>query len=149
MTDATRRRLFAVLAITIAATALGFIGLSDIGDDLVYYWSPSELLASPNAQGATVRLGGMVQPGTVEWDRDAHTASFIVTDGEASVPVRVKGNPPAMFREGIGVVVEGQLGGDGLFLTERVMVKHSNEYEAPANHEEMQAAQKTLVVDDS
>lgn len=133
MTEAWKRRIFAVVALALAAGALGVISFSDMGDDLVYYWSPEELLARSDAMNHTVRLGGQVQPGTIEWDREAQTVAFVVLgqDGKTAVPVHSKGNPPQMFRENIGVVVEGQLKQDGVFYTEKIMVKHSNEYQAP------------------
>ena len=147
MTEAMKRRLFAVAALSVAGTALAAVMLSDLGDDLVYYWSPSELAAAANAQDATVRLGGLVVPGSVNWDKDAHTVAFKVTDGTATIPVSCDGNPPQMFREGIGVVVEGRMGADGVFRTNRLMVKHSNEYEAPDPSDPKSAA-RTLVEDD-
>ena len=73
----------------------------------------------------------------MNWDRDNSHVTFDVTDGNKTVSVDSSSNPPAMFREGIGVVVEGKLGGDGVFRSERVMVKHSNEYQAPeGDHQE-------------
>lgn len=131
MTEAMKRRLLGVVALLVVGGALGWVSMSDMGDELVYYWSPTELAAAPNAHNALVRLGGMVVPGTVEWDKDAAELSFDVTDGEQTMRVHSDGNPPQMFREGIGVVVEGRLQDDGVFHTNRVMVKHSNEYEAP------------------
>jgi cytochrome c-type biogenesis protein CcmE len=131
MTDAGRRRLFLVAALGAAGLALGAIALGDLGDDLVYYWSPAELIQAANAKEATVRLGGMVVPGTFDWDREAQRTRFSLTDGQVTVPVEVAGNPPQMFREGIGAVVEGKLGADGVFHSEKVMVKHNNEYQAP------------------
>lgn len=137
MTEATSRKLFAVGALAIAGTALAWLSMGDLGENLVYYWSPTELKAAPNAQGATVRLGGMVVPGSMDWDRESAHVSFQVTDGQTTVDVDVDGNPPQMFREGIGVVVEGTLGANGTFQSDRVMVKHSNEYQAPdADHAE-------------
>lgn len=136
MTEATSRRLFAVGALSIAGAALGWIAFSDMGEDLVYYWSPTELMEASNAQGATVRLGGMVVPGSMDWDREGSQVTFQVTDGQHTVNVDVDGNPPQMFREGIGVVVEGQLAADGTFESDRVMVKHGNEYEAGEDHKE-------------
>ena len=130
MNDVWKRPLFALAALSVAGGALWYISSGDLGENLVYYWSPTELMEK-DAAGATVRLGGLVQPGTLEWDREAQTARFVVSDGRTQVPVNCKGNPPQMFREGIGVVVEGELGTDGVFTTERVMVKHSNEYQAP------------------
>jgi cytochrome c-type biogenesis protein CcmE len=140
MTEGMKRRIFAVVALTVAGIALGVISFSNMGEDLVYYWSPTELLARDDAEGYLVRLGGQVEPGTIDWDKDAHTVAFSVSDGQTSIPVFSQGNPPQMFREGIGVVVEGELGSDGVFQTEKVMVKHSNEYEAPEEGEKPEMA---------
>lgn len=132
-----RRRIAAVLAIAIAGAALAFLAFGGLGENLVYYWSPTELEeAGTRAHGATVRLGGLVAPGTINHHGDGLTLDFHVTDGRASVPVTAKTVPPAMFREGIGVVVEGTLGKDGVFQTTRLMVKHDNEYRAPQEGEE-------------
>lgn len=131
MTRGTQRRLLGIAALSMAAAALGFLAKGDLGDNLVYYWSPSELMEAPNAKDAVVRLGGLVASGSYSWDRDAQRAEFDVTDGTTEVRVVSDGNPPQMFREGIGVVVEGTLRNDGQFYTQKVMVKHSNEYQAP------------------
>ncbi|MBA2321996.1 MAG: cytochrome c maturation protein CcmE [Deltaproteobacteria bacterium] len=139
MTEAARRRLFLVAALGVAGTALGVISLGDLGDDLVYYWSPAELVQAANASEATVRLGGMVVPGSFNWDKTAQITRFSLSDGKVVVPVEVAGNPPQMFREGIGAVVEGKLGGDGVFRSDKVMVKHNNEYQAPENGEKPNA----------
>lgn len=148
MKAATQRRLFAVAALAVAGSALGMVSYSDMGEDLVYYWSPTELRANANAKGATVRLGGLVVPGTLQWNRDEGSATFDVSDGATTVRVRLTTNPPQMFREGIGVVVEGKLAADGAFDTQRVMVKHSNEYQAPEGGHPPDVA-RTLVVDPS
>lgn len=131
MTEAAKRRLFAVVALVAAAAGLGYISMGDLGENLVYYWSPTELREADNAMNATVRLGGMVVPGSVDWDREKAFVTFQITDGTETVDVAVDGNPPQMFKEGIGVVVEGQLAASGTFESDRVMVKHSNEYQAP------------------
>ena len=144
MTAAWQRRLFALVALGIAGGALAWVSMSDLGENLVYYWSPTELMKAPNAQQATVRLGGMVVPGSVDWDRDKAHVSFRVTDGTTEVAVDVDGNPPQMFKEGIGVVVEGRLGGDGVFASDRVMVKHSNEYQAPEGEDHMAAWKQSV-----
>lgn len=149
MSPAMTRRILAVVALLVAGIALGVVSMSDMGENLVYYWSPSELEQNKGkAVGATVRLGGMVQPGSLDWDKKAQHATFTVTDGVAEVSVECTRNPPQMFREGIGVVVEGQLGSDGVFQSDRVMVKHSNEYKAPEEGERPEDIYKTLVAED-
>ena len=131
-----RRRLFIIAAAAVAAATLGYLASGGIGENLVYYWSPSELeAAGDEAIGASIRLGGLVAPGSIERGGDGLTLRFAVTDGECEVPVYASAVPPAMFREGIGVVVEGTMRDDGTFETRRLMVKHDNEYTAPAEGE--------------
>jgi cytochrome c-type biogenesis protein CcmE len=144
MSDIVKKRLFGFGAVLIAAGAIGWISMSDLGDNLVYYWSPTELAAAANAKDATVRLGGMVVAGTYHWDQQTHVVSFDLTDGKTTVRVRNEGNPPQMFREGIGAVVEGQLGADGVFHSDKVMVKHDNEYKAPVAGERPEDLYKNL-----
>jgi cytochrome c-type biogenesis protein CcmE len=109
-----------------------YLAVGGIGENLVYYWSPSELVsAGDKAYGATVRLGGLVAPGSVSRGADGLELEFAVTDGTQQVPVHARAVPPAMFREGIGVVVEGSLDRDGIFETKRLMVKHDNQYQPP------------------
>lgn len=129
--EQNRRRLLAVTAVLIAGGALTFLAFSGIGENLVYYWSPSELHdAGPKAIGASIRLGGLVVPGSIEYG-EGLTLKFRVSDGTSEVPVFAEATPPAMFRENIGVVLEGTMGTDGLFKTNRLMVKHDNEYRPP------------------
>lgn len=131
------RRLLIVAALLVAGGVLAFLAFGGIGENLVYYWSPSELIAAgAKAQGASIRLGGLVAPGSIEREPDGLTLRFAVTDGKATIPIEARAVPPAMFREGIGVVVEGTLDDAGTFETERLMVKHDNQYRAPAEGEE-------------
>lgn len=130
-TEQKRRRLLAVAALLVSGGALAFLAFSGIGENLVYYWSPTELRdAGPKAVGASIRLGGLVAPGSIQYG-DGLTLSFVVTDGDQQVPVVATAVPPAMFRESIGVVVEGTMGDDGKFHTNRLMVKHDNQYKPP------------------
>ena len=136
--DRRRRRVVTVVAIALVLGVLAFLSFGGLGENLVYYWSPTELVESGDkALGATVRLGGLVAPGTVERSEDGLTLRFAVTDGKALVPITTKSVPPAMFREGIGVVVEGSLRENGEFETQRLLVKHDNEYRAPGDEEEL------------
>jgi cytochrome c-type biogenesis protein CcmE len=133
-----RRRIIVVAAIAISGAVFAFLAIGGIGKNLVYYWSPTELLASgEKALGANVRLGGLVEVGSLEKMGDGLTLKFAVTDGTQSVPVEASTVPPAMFREGIGVVVEGTLKDDGVFQTHRLMVKHDNQYQAPSEGEDV------------
>ncbi|MFQ5526288.1 MAG: cytochrome c maturation protein CcmE [Thermoanaerobaculia bacterium] len=147
----TRRKALFAVAIAAIAAILIFLAVGGIGENLVYYWSPSELTAAGDeAYGATVRLGGLVVPGSVVRGDDGLQLDFAVTDGAAQVPVRARAVPPAMFREGIGVLVEGHLGTDGVFETDRLMVKHDNQYQPPHELDErtMEELAKSMQFED-
>lgn len=135
ISDPQRRRRFMLFgALGVLAVAVTALSLGGIEKNLVYYLSPEELLAKgAAAQGATVRLGGVVQKDSVHWDVKTMDLSFAVgmaESGGAAVRVTAHGAPPQMFQEGIGAVVEGSYDGQ-VFKGERVMVKHSNEYRPP------------------
>jgi cytochrome c-type biogenesis protein CcmE len=134
-----KTKLFAVLALAVAGGAFAFISLGGLGENLVYYWGPTELRANADkAVGATIRLGGQVAPGTIEFD-GANKLAFAVTDGKEQIQVRADSVPPAMFRESIGVVVEGTMTREGYFTSNRLMVSHDNEYRAPTEGEPVDA----------
>lgn len=128
-------RWFLVGALAVAGLAFLLITAGGIGSNLVYYWGPSEVMAAgPKAVGATIRLGGLVAPGSVVQGQGSGL-QFDVTDGKQKVRVKSQGVPPQMFRERIGVVVEGTMTKDGYFDCHRLMVSHSNEYRAPDDKE--------------
>ena len=131
--DRMRRktRLFMIGAFAVAAIAFAVIAASGINENLVYYWTPSDLEANgQKAYGATIRLGGMVAPNSIV-KQGGSAVEFIVHDGKARVPVKTTTVPPQMFRENIGVVVEGTMVPGGYFQSNRLMVSHNNEYKAP------------------
>lgn len=134
--DAMRKktRLFMIGAFAVAAIAFAVIAASGINQNLVYYWTPSDLRANGDkAYGATIRLGGMVAPSSIV-KHGGSNVEFIVHDGKARIPVKTTTVPPQMFRENIGVVVEGTMvrgAGSGYFQSNRLMVSHNNEYKAP------------------
>ena len=141
----TQRRLFLVGALTIAAAGLGFVAFGNIGENLVYYWDPSQLVAAGDkSYGATIRLGGVVKEGTMNWNPDASELEFVVSDGTEEVQVHCTSAPPQMFREGIGVVVEGTMTKADVFESNRLMVKHSNEYKAPEEGATVEELYKTV-----
>lgn len=130
-----RGRWFAVGAIAVAGAALGLITAGGIGKNLVYYWGPTELHAAGNkAVGATIRLGGLVAKGSVTRKAGASGVEFDVIDRKGGiVHVKSSGVPPQLFRENIGVVVEGTMNPAGYFDSNRLMVSHSNEYRVPGD----------------
>jgi cytochrome c-type biogenesis protein CcmE len=125
------KRLGLGLGLVAVLGAFGYLIAGGIGDNLVYFVTPSELLArGPGGYDAPVRLGGEVKPGTVQWNADELDLKFELTDGTADVFVHSRGAPPQMFRDGMGVVVEGKMTAAG-FQSTNLMVMHSNEYRAP------------------
>lgn len=129
-----RPKWFAIGALAVAGAAFLAITLGGIGQNLVYYWGPTELrTAGDKAFGATIRLGGQVAKDSIRYGEGASSLEFDVVDGKSSVHVRSKGVPPQMFREGIGVVVEGTMTRAGHFESHRLMVSHDNEYRAPGD----------------
>jgi cytochrome c-type biogenesis protein CcmE len=113
--------------------------------NVVFFLTPKELLAK-GSEGVDVpvRLGGQVKPGSTKWDASTLDLRFTVTDGAGDIPVKSTGAPPQMFRDGMGVVVEGRFQ-HGLFQATNLMVKHSNEYRAPKPGEEAHEKYKTLI----
>lgn len=131
--DRMRRktRWFMVGAFLVAAIAFSVIAASGINENLVYYWTPTDLHANGNkAYGATIRLGGMVAKGSIA-KLGGSAVEFDVHDGVSKVRVKTSSVPPQMFRENIGVVVEGTMVPGGYFQSSRLMVSHNNEYKAP------------------
>lgn len=117
-----------------------------LAKNVVFFLTPQELLAKGNeGVGVPVRLGGLVKPGSVKWDAQALDLRFTVTDGTQDMQVHSTGAPPQMFRDGMGVIVEGRAGRSGVFEATNLMVKHSNEYRAPKPGEEAHEKYKTLI----
>ena len=126
-----RTRWFMAGAFVVAAIAFSVITVSGISDNLVYYWTPTDLRANgQKAYGASIRLGGMVAKGSIK-KLGGSAVEFVVHDGANRVPVKTTTVPPQMFRENIGVVVEGTMVPGGYFESSRLMVSHNNEYKAP------------------
>lgn len=128
------RRPWGILVLVgVVVAVIGYLAISSVGNALVYYVTPTELLArGDDAFGNTVRLGGMVEPGSVQRSEGAeYSLTFVLTDGEESITVHTTSAPTASFREGSGAVVEGYLNIDGLFQASQVIVKHDETYVAP------------------
>ena len=140
-----QRRLFLILSLLVAGGALAFVSLGNIGENLVYYWNPTEVLEQKEAAyGATIRMGGVVKAGTLDWNENSNELNFELSDGTSIIKVHASGAPPEMFREGIGVLVEGTMVQGGTFESDRLMVKHSNEYKAPEEGKSVEELYETV-----
>jgi len=123
-----RRRLFLALGGTAVLTVAVLLVLNAMRDDLVFFYSPSEIAEKHVEAGRTVRIGGLVEPGSVV--RATHDASttFRVVDHRQGLAVHFSGALPDLFREGQGVVAEGVLKPDGTFEAQQVLAKHDERY---------------------
>lgn len=137
------------LALIIVLSSFGYLVYGGIGENLVYFVTPGELLAKgPQAYDKPIRLGGQVMPGTMQWDAAALDLRFTLQDEDGQVVVHSQKAPPAMFREGQGVIVEGKLNRNGIFESSSVMVKHSNEYRPPEDgHPKPEDMYRSLIRD--
>ena len=132
-------------AIAIGVVALGAataLVLMAFEQNLVFFFTPSQVAAKEAPQGRTFRIGGMVVPGSVK--RDGIDVRFVVTDTAKSLPVTYRGALPDLFREGKGVVAQGQLGADGVFAAKEVLAKHDENYMPPEAAHAVEKAQKTI-----
>ena len=126
-----RRRPWGILVlVAVVLAVVAYLAFSSIGSALVYYRTPTELLArGDRAVGEVMRLGGQVASGSVSGP--ATDLTFVLTDGDAEVTVHSTVAPTRSFREGTGAVVEGALREDGVFEATQVIVKHDENYVAP------------------
>ncbi len=137
------KKLTLGVGVVVLLVVFGYFAFGGLGRSLVYFWTPTELLAEGDAAyGTSVRLGGMVVPGSVLWDPESRELRFALADEGGTVQVYNAGIPPQMFLEAaeraepIGAVVEGSLTREGVFRATNLMVKHSEEYRAPQHEGE-------------
>ena len=125
-----KRRLWIVLACGLGLGSATALGLSAFGDSLVFFVAPSDLAAHAAGPGRTLRLGGLVEAGSVHRGQEGRTptAQFRITDGRAAVDVTYAGILPDLFREGQGAVMLGVLQPDGTFRASEVLAKHDETY---------------------
>jgi cytochrome c-type biogenesis protein CcmE len=126
-----QKRLTTVIAGLLLLGAAAALVLTALKENLVYFKSPTEILAEPPTNSRSIRLGGLVEEGSLERQADGVTMLFAITDLSNSVPVTYKGILPDLFREGQGVITQGKLGPDGVFLADEVLAKHDETYMPP------------------
>jgi cytochrome c-type biogenesis protein CcmE len=130
MKPKNQRLTLALLAVA-AIIAAALLALSALKDQAAYFYTPSDVARDHVAPGNAVRLGGMVEKGSLKRLPDGVTITFVVKDDAASVPVRFSGIVPALFREGSGVVADGKFDPNGQFLAETILAKHDERYMPP------------------
>ena len=133
------KRMAIAGGVLVAVGAIAALVLNAFQSNLVFFYSPSQIAANEAPQAHTFRLGGMVEKGSVK--RDGVNVSFIVTDTAKTIPVRFEGILPDLFKEGKGVVAQGQLQ-DGVFVAREVLAKHDENYMPPEAAEALKKAQQ-------
>src|SRR5438270_9487244 len=116
--------------------------LTAFNKNLVFFFTPSQVAANEAPVGRTFRIGGMVVPGSVK--RQGVEVHFVVTDTAKTMPVVYRGQLPDLFKEGKGVVAQGQLGTDGVFTAREVLAKHDENYMPPEAADAVKRAQQTV-----
>ena len=125
------QRLVLLCGALVALGGASALALTTLGDKATYFYAPSDVFAKPPGAGESIRLGGLVERGTVARQRDGMTIAFRVTDNAREVPVRYTGIVPDLFREGQGVIAEGRFDRGGTFIADTVLAKHDEKYMPP------------------
>jgi cytochrome c-type biogenesis protein CcmE len=138
------QRLYLGLAALVAIGGASGLALSALQDQAAFFYTPGDVATMSPPVGKAVRLGGMVEQGSLKQLSDGVTIAFVVTDKDAKVPVRFTGVAPDLFKEGSGVVAEGKFTSDGGFVADNLLAKHDERYMPPEIADKM-PAQDTLV----
>ncbi|WP_341712913.1 cytochrome c maturation protein CcmE [Erythrobacter sp.] len=146
---AKHQRLVLVTLALVAIIGAGLLAVYALRNQASYFYLPEQMLADPPQPGQAVRLGGMVEKGSLKTDPDGVTMHFMVTGKDDSrVPVRFSGIAPDLFVEGSGVVAEGKLGADGTFVADNLLAKHDENY-VPRELEGMDEHQAAKMAEDT
>src|SRR3954466_15273493 len=128
---AKNQRLTLALLAVVAVIGAGLLAMAALKDQAAYFYTPGDVARDHVQPGTAVRLGGMVEKGSLKRLADGVTILFVVTDNQASVPVRFSGIVPALFREGSGVVADGRFHAPGGFVADQILAKHDERYMPP------------------
>jgi len=148
---AKHQRLVLVLLALVVLIGAALLAIYALRNQASYFYLPEQMRDDPPAVGQAVRLGGMVAPGSLKTQADGVTVDFTVTGRDAAaVPVRYSGILPDLFVEGSGVVAEGRLGADGVFVADNLLAKHDENYvprelEGMSEHQAAEMAEDTTV----
>lgn len=142
---AKHQRLVLVLIALAALIGAALLAAWALRNQASYFYVPSQMAADPPAPDRAVRLGGMVERGSLKTLPDGVTVTFVLQDGEARVPVRYAGIKPDLFVEGSGAVAEGRLSPDGTFVADNILAKHDENY-VPRELQDVDQHQQAQVV---
>lgn len=145
---AKHQRLVLVLIALAALIGAGLLAAWALRSQASFFYLPAEMAANPPEPDRAVRLGGMVEAGSLKTDPDGVTIRFVVSDDKARVPVMFKGIVPDLFKEDSGVVAEGRRRADGTFVADNLLAKHDEKY-VPREMKDMTAAQARQTVEET
>lgn len=145
---ARSRRLAWVVAGLAALGASSALVLNAFRSNVMFFVSPTQVIEGRLASGTHLRIGGLVEKGSLHRDAEGLTVRFLVTDTARAIPVTYRGLLPDLFREGKGVVAQGTLMPDGTFVADQVLAKHDENYVPPATADAIERAKKPLRVAD-
>lgn len=137
------QRMVLIVVALVALIGAGLLATWALRNQASYFYLPADIVAHRPAPDAAVRLGGMVERGSIRNAADGVTVQFVVADDKARVPVRFSGIRPALFVEGSGVVAEGHMGADGTFVADNLLAKHDEKY-VPREMKDAMAARQAV-----
>ena len=141
-----RHKRFAMIAAGLAAIAIAIgLVLNAFRSNLVFFFTPTQVVAHEAPTGRSFRIGGLVREGSLQRQADGVSVRFVVTDTSQSIPIVYRGILPDLFREGKGVVAQGKLGPDGVFNADQVLAKHDENYMPPEAADAVQRAHKAML----
>jgi cytochrome c-type biogenesis protein CcmE len=141
MKPRTKRALAIVAGVATLGVATALV-LNAFQSNLVFFFSPSQVASNEAPKDRAFRIGGMVEAGSLTRDANGLTVRFVVTDTARTVPVSYTGMLPDLFQEGKGVVAQGKLGPDGVFVADQVLAKHDENYMPPEAAEALAKAKQ-------
>ena len=131
MTPRRKRRMMLVILIVLGVGTAVALALTAFNRNLMFFYSPSQVVSGEAPKGRDFRIGGMVKEGSVKREPDGLTVRFVVSDNAENTTILYKGILPDLFREGQGIVAQGQLTHDGIFIAKQVLAKHDENYMPP------------------
>jgi len=137
MTPRRKRLAWIAVGLAVLATAIGLV-LYALSSNIVFFFTPTQVAKNEAPQGRAFRIGGLVEPGSVQ--REGLDVRFKVTDNAMAIPVVYRGTLPDLFKEGKGVVAQGRIEADGVFKASEVLAKHDENYMPPEAAEALKQA---------
>jgi len=125
-----RRRLLWIAALALAVSGTAYGEIRAFNDNMVFFYTPTQMLAGEAPAGRSLRIGGMVEAGSIEREAGTLTIRFRITDQDKTIPVTYTGVLPDLFKEGKGAVAQGELK-DGVFVASEILAKHDENYMPP------------------